>query len=170
MSVDHSINVGSLLGVRASDVSPRGVDDLGDAIKDIARDVRAFVVADWPVDTATSLQEWEVRGAGLWLIVRNPVDYAEYVHRSGDPSLVHEEIRDYAVELVSAATPDLRQIIADNPADLQVAIPFFQSSAVLTGAVFASRAAGFDRVGALTRNRLRAQIADRRPRARQVGR
>jgi hypothetical protein len=50
-------------------------------------EVRAYVVAGWPVDTGTSADAWEVEAdvspGRYGLLVSNEMDYASFVHRKG---------------------------------------------------------------------------------------
>jgi hypothetical protein len=175
MGVDHSIDVGALLGTSLGRLSEQAGARLMSQMRLVAQTLKEFVLSSWPVDTATSLQDWEVRSSALRLIVRNSVDYAEYVHRAGESSLVHEEIGIKAEELVDAALPDMRQTIA---ADLgpspQIGLfapkpppPLLNE---LVDALFQAKVDAFSRVRAMERNRIRFGVDNRIPVASPAGR
>ena len=165
MSVDLSINVGTRLGVRSEDLSAEAAEEVARLLDEVRIEVREYILVVWPVDTAASLQEWELRVSGLWLILRNPVDYVEYVHRSGETVLVWTEIQARSEELVTDALPAMQTAIAAAPPPpQQVALPIFGATDLLTSILFAAKRAAIARVPMLTRDALRAGILNRRPR------
>lgn len=162
MSVDVSIDVGRRLG--SPRLTQEGRDQITERLTDIAAELREFLIESWPVDTAFSLQAWEIRAAGLWLYVRNPIDYAEYVHRSGETTEVWREVQAVAEELVESALPDLRAIAeASRPApslapdQTGVGPSRALRDALRATALFSARQRAFQRVGGRTRNALRAR-------------
>lgn len=164
MSVDLSINVGTRLGVRSEDLSAEAAEEVARLLDEVRIEAREYILVVWPVDTAASLQEWELRVSGLWLILRNPVDYVEYVHRSGEKVLVWTEIQARSEELVVAALPVMEAAIAAAPAPAQQTLPIFGATDLLTSILFAAKRAAIARVPMLTRDALRAGILNRRPR------
>lgn len=174
MAVDVSINVGARLGSAESIIGDAATGAVNERLRDLARQVREYLLTVWPVLTAASLQEWEIRASGLWLIVRNPLDYAEYVHRAGETVEVWTEVRDYADELVEAALPELRALVAAIPS-LPLAAPVAQVQAEdITSILFRAKADAVKRVRMLERDRIRFGIeairSVRRPALRGVRR
>lgn len=174
MAVDVSINVGARLGSAASIIGDAAAGAVNERLRDLARQVREYLLTVWPVLTAASLQEWEIRASGLWLIVRNPLDYAEYVHRAGETVEVWTEVRDYADELVEAALPELRALVAAIPS-LPLPAPVAQTQAEdITSILFRAKADAVKRVRMLERDRIRfginAMRSVRRPALRGVRR
>lgn len=171
MSVDLTIDVAERLSIPFSGIAEEERQRITDIIRTMARDLRAFIVEAWPVDTSASLQEWEVRASGFRFIVRNPIEYAEYVHRAGETVEVWTEIRDQAEALVDAALPEMEEVAAAGlsrqPLDVGqlFGLPLAVSAEPLTDTLFARKASAFGRLGALARDLIRFGIENRIPRA-----
>lgn len=167
MSVDISIHVGARVGY--SRASALGQQLIQERMEQIRIEIREFILVSWPVETATSLQGWELRVGGSWLYIRNQIDYAEHVHRAGESVLVWTEIEAFAEQQVSAAEADLREIVADHPAAARVEsrAPGLSGTAAVVSALFRARERVLSR---LTRDEVRGRIRDvrdptrRRPR------
>lgn len=110
--VDISVDVGSILGVTLTEVSPATAEALEERLEQVRADWDEELLAFWPVDTGLSLGEWESTVIGLQLILRNPVDYSEWVRPSGEPigyGVEHmTEVRD---RLLAEALPEMRRLI-----------------------------------------------------------
>lgn len=178
-SVDVSIDVGARLGVSGRLLADAVRESLGDEILRIARDLRAFVLDHWPVLTSASLQEWEVRQSGLFLIVRNPIEYASYVHRAGETVEVWTEIRDEAERLVAAALPDLQRIVDTAPSlpfpgvtamQQQVAPSILDAAERFARLLFRAKAEAYLRTPTATRDRLREDFSTTASRLRRARR
>ena len=170
MAIDLSLDVGKRLGTPVSAIPKEATSEIQGIIRDVAAELREFLLQVWPVETATSLQEWEIRGASFWLIIRNPLDYAVYVHRKGDSTEVWTEVQAKSEELVLAALPSMQSVIAKHPPKTQLEIPFFISADLITSALFEAKARAFQRGPTLTRDRIRNRIRDRIPAATPLGR
>lgn len=171
MAVDVSIDVGARLGAATSIIGDAARDAVRDRLRRIALELREYLLDVWPVLTAASLQEWEIRASGMWLIVRNPLDYAEYVHRAGETVEVWTEIRDRADELVDAALPELRDLVASMPS-LPLASPVIQPRGTdLTTLLYDAKRRAIQAVNMLERDRIRARLSPegRRPRLQTLG-
>jgi len=155
VSVDLTIDVGSRVGyARATSEGRRLVRE---RMEQIRIEVREFILASWPVDTATSLQGWEVRVQRGLLVIRNQIPYAVHVHREGETTLVWEEIEAVAEQAVADAVPDMRQIVAENTAGATTRPLQVGGVATVLSALFRARARVFSR---LTRDQIRGQIRD----------
>ena len=61
------------------------------ALQRVAEALRAWIRSQWPVDTATSRDAWEVAYKGssaeISIMLYNDVGYVEWVHRAGEPEI-----------------------------------------------------------------------------------
>lgn len=61
------------------------------ALQRLAEALRAWIRSQWPVDTATSRDAWEVAYKGssaeISITLYNDVDYVEWVHLAGTPEI-----------------------------------------------------------------------------------
>lgn len=61
------------------------------ALQRVAEGLRAWIKSEWPVDTATSRDAWEIDYVGssseISITIYNDVDYVEWVHRAGEPEI-----------------------------------------------------------------------------------
>lgn len=61
------------------------------ALQRVAEALRAWIRSQWPVDTATSRDAWEVSYKGssaeISILLYNGVDYVEWVHNAGEPEI-----------------------------------------------------------------------------------
>lgn len=61
------------------------------ALQRVAEGLRAWIKSEWPVDTGTSRDAWEIDYVGssseISILLYNDVDYVEWVHRAGEPEI-----------------------------------------------------------------------------------
>lgn len=61
------------------------------ALQRVAEGIRAWIKSEWPVDTATSRDAWEIDYVGssseISITIYNDVNYVEWVHRAGEPEI-----------------------------------------------------------------------------------
>jgi len=170
MSVDFTIDAGSILGVSTGTISSDARKLIRERLLTIRKEVRTFLLSVWPVDSAASLQDWELRVVGLGLVIRNPIPYAIYVHRTGEVgTLVWEEIRDEANDLVDQAIPDMQFIIEQNPKSAGteevatfVSAPAVTYQSLINSVLFRAKQRALVRVPILTRDGIRKVIDNRR--------
>ena len=169
--VNISIDVAERMrekGIEVDSLSPQALEQIWDIIDGIAFDVGEFVDEVWPIDTGASHADWESTAEGLFLILRNPREYAEFVHRKGQTGQVYKEIGREAERLLSAAWPAIKRaakkpeaalaIPADRPAfATQFLLPAALQGEAGRGALFLSRAAGFLRDNTRSRERARSR-------------
>jgi len=108
--VSTSLNVAAALG------SPRLTVRARDAIEDlmipVLRDWNEELVQTWPVLTGLSLRGWQsIFVWPLWDLF-NAVDYAEWVHQSGDSTgAAHRHLFAKARSLLRKALPAMRAVV-----------------------------------------------------------
>lgn len=159
-SVDISIDVGSRLG----NVPRSAVSDVQAVLGGLRRQWREDLIGVWPVETGRSLQGWQNRVSGLVWILRNPVDYAEFVHVAGDTTEVWRFLEARAEQLVSSAMPEMRAIVAAARVSAGAFAPPRAArglSGALAGAIFRARAALNIRTGPARRARDLAALRGR---------
>jgi len=110
-AVDLSIDVGDRLGVDEADLSRRTLSKLAPILQELVRLWREELLSIWPVDTGRSQSSWTDRWEGLVWVLRNPVEYAEYVHNEGDPTEVWSILEALSEDLLADALPDIEGII-----------------------------------------------------------
>jgi|GEM_PF-6764674 len=81
--IEYSYDFGARLGVSLPELSPLLQSRLQDAINALIDDWREELIEVWPRDTGHSFTMWESFTQGLVVILRNPVEYAGYVHPAG---------------------------------------------------------------------------------------
>lgn len=92
----------------------------------------------WPVDTGASLQAWEIRAvAPDFVAIRNPIEYAEFVHRAGEEVEVWTELEALSEELLSSLLPRLRAL--SRRPTRQIPLRLLSRSVVRAGTLFASK-------------------------------
>lgn len=79
-AVDLSINVYQRLPGASDSLSRSARSEIEDVIDDLIADLREYIIDNWPVDTRRSQQAWSLQWDEPTWVIRNPVDYAEYVH------------------------------------------------------------------------------------------
>jgi hypothetical protein len=88
--VDISIDLGERLGVDDADLDAEAREALAPILQEMVRVWREDLLSTWPVDTGRSQASWTDRWEGLVWVLRNPVEYAEYVHNAGETVPVWE--------------------------------------------------------------------------------
>jgi hypothetical protein len=167
-AVDISINVANRArraGISLINVSQAGLDAIWDIIDELAFLLGEFIDLVWPVDTGASQADWETTGEGLEWVIRNPREYAAYVHRQGETTLVYKEIADRSEQLLAGAMPRIRaaaDAARTTPSRPSLIRQFLLPSIVGPeeagrGTIFAARVAGFLRENTRSRERARAR-------------
>ena len=110
-AVDISLDLGDRLGVDDADLDAQAREALQPILQEMARVWREDLLETWPVDTGRSQASWTDRWEGLVWVLRNPVEYAEYVHNSGDETPVWEFLEARSEELVAEALPEIEGIM-----------------------------------------------------------
>ena len=105
-AVDLTLDLGSRLGIDEADLSPKAVATFRRLQAELVRLWREDLIEVWPVDTGRSQASWENRWAGLIWVLRNPVEYAEFVHHAGDGTEVWTFLEARSEELIDGALPD----------------------------------------------------------------
>ena len=77
--------------VRAAHGSPRAlVPDEIDVVRTWGELMLDFIQASWPVDTGASRDAWsffiDPSPNSMAIVIENPMFYADFVHRAGDPT------------------------------------------------------------------------------------
>lgn len=130
-SVDISIDVGD----RIPGLPPAAAPILREEMVIPLRE--SLINGGWPVDTGASLQRWEIRVVGSdFVAIRNPIYYAEYVHRAGETVEVWTEIEALSEELFAAVAPRLRALA--RPPARQLPIRLISRAAVRAATLFAA--------------------------------
>ncbi len=130
-SVDISIDVGD----RVPGLPPVARQILRDEMVIPLRE--SLINGGWPVDTGASLQAWEIRVIGSdFVAIRNPIFYAEYVHRAGETVEVWTEIEALSEDLYSSIAPRLRALA--RPAPRQIAMRLISRAAVRAATLFSA--------------------------------
>ena len=109
--VDITIDLGERLGVDDADLDAEAREALAPILQEMIRAWREALVVNWPVDTGRSQQSWSNRWEGLVWVLRNPVEYAEYVHNAGETVPVWEFLEARSEELVADALPEIDGIL-----------------------------------------------------------
>jgi len=115
----------------------------------------SLLSGQWPVDTGASLQAWEIRAVDASTVaIRNPIEYAEFVHRAGESVEVWTELETLSEELLSSLLPRLRAL-ARRPTR-QLPLRLMSRAVARAGTLFASK------VRALSQRAARRRDAARR--------
>ena len=115
-AVDLSIDVFSRLSVSYDALDSRGQADVDDIMRDLIADLREYTIDNWPVDTGRSQQSWELQWQPPWWIIRNPVEYAEYVHPAGNPTESWTGVEAESETLLDDALGELGGVISRSAA------------------------------------------------------
>lgn len=81
--IEYQRDLGNALGADPGQLSPSLQAQIGQAIDDLITDWREELIEVWPRDTGWSFSQWESFRTGFVVILRNPVEYAGYVHPAG---------------------------------------------------------------------------------------
>jgi len=114
--VETTINVASRLGNPAQ-LSLDARAQISDVMDGVLEQWNTELVGYWPVKTGLSLRGWlSIFVYPTWTLI-NPVDYAEWVRRSGDlVGEAHEHMFSEAERLLSKQIPRMRAIVAQDAA------------------------------------------------------
>ena len=132
-AVDLSINVYSRLSGFTQSLSADGRRQVEDVIDDLIAELREYIIDNWPVDTRRSQQSWSLQWDEPVWVIRNPVDYAEYVHKANqgsDPVESWRGVEAESEELFSGALSRLNRIVqADNAQAVNIGVQRTQNIA-----------------------------------------
>ena len=169
--VDISINVGARLrsqGVSTAKLTAGSRSAIWNIIEGLAFQLGEFVDFAWPVDTGASQSDWDITAEGLEWTIRNPREYAGFVHRKGSTALVYLEIATKSEELLRSAWSQIKAAVETTTPSTsgllgrvgQFLLPSIVGQAETpAGTLFSARAAGFLRQNTRSRerDRLRAR-------------
>jgi len=170
-SVDISINVGARLrdqGVSTAKLTAGSRSAIWSLIENVAFELGEFVDNVWPVDTGASQADWDITAEGLEWTIRNPREYAAFVHRTDSTALVYLEIATKSEELLRSAWSQIKAAVETTTPSTsgllgrvgQFLLPSIVGQAESpVGTLFSARAAGFLRQNTRSRerDRLRAR-------------
>lgn len=159
-SIDISISAEQRIGQIPQAVARIVSEDL----RQFRREWREILISVWPVDTGRSLQAWENKVSGTTWILRNPVEYAEFVHPEGSTTEVWRYLQAEAERMVASAVPKWQALIRGLRVRPQGRIPAQarQPNSILDALVFNARSLFNLRTGADRRARdLRARLRPR---------
>lgn len=170
-AVDISIDVAARMrskGISVVNMTTTAVERVWAILDGLSFQLGEFIDLVWPVDTGASQADWETTAEGFEWVIRNPREYAEYVHRQRETgNLVYKEIAERSEELLRGALPQIQSIAKagqkdDTPARPSLTQQFLLPSIVGPseagrGTIFAARAAGFLRENTRSRERARAR-------------
>jgi len=153
-SINERIDVAREVGISRRDLDDRGLAEVGEVLQEIVYLWRAELQRTWPRATGLSFASWESFVRGVEIVLRNPVDYAAYVHPIGEQpggswrhmdQYVRQLIRDDAATLRRIAADSAQRIAAERTA--RAMVPTQEGGIDVFGAL----AAAFSRVGGLER-------------------
>ena len=170
-AVDISIDVAARMrskGISIVNMTTTAVERVWAILDGLSFQLGEFIDLVWPVDTGLSQADWETTAEGFEWVIRNPREYAEYVHRQRETgNLVYKEIAERSEELLRGAWSQIQSIAKagqrdDTPARPSLLRQFLLPSIVGPseagrGTIFAARAAGFLRENTRSRERARAR-------------
>lgn len=110
--VAATLDAAEALGFPAG-VRPEAVAQIEAVLNGAANDWTRELIRVWPVDTGASLRAWTVEVRGFVWLIRNPVDYVEWVHLAGTPrwDALWPQLLDLAEQLFRAALADIDAIV-----------------------------------------------------------
>jgi hypothetical protein len=173
--VDLSIDVGQRLGVTEAELSEEALSDIEEMIEDLAWELGEYIDDVWPRDTGASHADWDVGADDLMWTIRNPREYAEWVHAAGDETKkpIADLIEEESETLISEAMTALRKIVAadrkkqaeeaETPEPAKIQPPQPSAAVSRLGGLFGIRARGFEVTSSRSRERARSR-ANPRPR------
>jgi hypothetical protein len=168
-SVDISINVGARLraqGIATAKLTAGARSAIWEIVEGLAFQLGEFVDFVWPVDTGASQADWDITAEGLEWTIRNPREYAAYVHRADTSAddLVYLKIAAKSEELLSGAWSQIKSAVETTTPSTsgllgrvgQFLLPSIVGQAESpAGTLFQARAAGFLRQNTRSRERER---------------
>jgi hypothetical protein len=170
-SVDISINVGARLrkeNVSTAKLTAGARSAIWEIVEGLAFQLGEFVDFVWPVDTGASQADWDITAEGLEWTIRNPREYAAFVHRTDSAALVYLEIATKSEELLRGVWSQIKAAVETTTPSTsgllgrvgQFLLPSIVGQAETpAGTLFSARAAGFLRQNTRSRerDRLRAR-------------
>ena len=169
-AVDISIDVAARMrakGISVINLTQSAVTQIWSLIDELSFLLGETIDLIWPVDTGASQADWETTAEGFEWVIRNPREYAGFVHRKGDTSLVYKQIAERSEELLRGAWSRIKAIAKAGQRDETPARPSRLQQFLLPsivgpseagrGTIFAARAAGFLRENTRSRERARAR-------------
>lgn len=113
--LDLSVDVGSLLGINVSMLDAPGLEAIQEILQEVIYSWREVLQDVWPRDTGLSFSQWTSRVRGLVLDVRNPVEYAEWVHPAGEPEGASGDyLRDALSSFLDGARSSILRAVMDS--------------------------------------------------------
>jgi hypothetical protein len=110
-AVDLSIDVGERLGIDLDQLTPGALAEIRAIQQELVRSWREELIGSWPVDTGRSQSSWVNRWEGLVWVLRNPVEYAEFVHPPGGDDGGYGQLGDSAAFLEQASEDLLDEVL-----------------------------------------------------------
>ncbi len=168
-SVDISIDIGARLrkqGIATAKLTAGARSAIWEIVEGLAFQLGEFVDFVWPVDTGASQADWDITAEGLEWTIRNPREYAAYVHRADTSAddLVYLEIAARSEELLRGAWSQIKSAVETTTPSTsgllgrvgQFLLPSIVGQAESpAGTLFSARAAGFLRQNTRSRERER---------------
>jgi len=168
-SVDISIDIGARLrkqGIATAKLTAAARSAIWEIVEGLAFQLGEFTDLIWPVDTGASQADWDITAEGLEWTIRNPREYAAYVHRADTSAddLVYLKIAAKSEELLRGAWSQIKSAVETTTPSTsgllgrvgQFLLPSIVGQAESpAGTLFQARAAGFLRQNTRSRERER---------------
>lgn len=171
--VDISIDVGARMvakQIEVYDLPIAAQEAVWSIIDELAFHLNEYIHDVWPVDTRASQSSWDITADGLIWTIRNPREYAGFVHRKNESGkLVYKEIAARSEELLRQAWPRIKAAIKrvrrskTTPGRLAGFQKLLLPSAIAAagegsgGTIFAAQVRAFERLNTRSRERARAR-------------
>jgi hypothetical protein len=173
-AVDISIDVAARMrprGISVNGLTEAGQEIIWTILDGLAWQLGEFIDLVWPVDTGASQADWETTAEGFEWVIRNPREYAAYVHRAGTSpdDEVYKQVAKESERLLSGAWPQIKAAAERSRrsktspgllAEFQkLLLPSAAGAAGLEsgGTIFAAQVRAFERVNTRSRERARAR-------------
>jgi len=168
-SVDISIDIGARLraqGIATAKLTAGARSAIWEIVEELAFQLGEFVDNVGPVDTGASQADWDITAEGLEWTIRNPREYAAYVHRADTSAedLVYLKIAAKSEDLLRGAWSQIKSAVETTTPSTsgllgrvgQFLLPSIVGQAESpAGTLFQARAAGFLRQNTKSRERER---------------
>ena len=168
-SVDISIDIGARLraqGIATAKLTAGARSAIWEILEGLAFQLGEFVDFVWPVDTGASQADWDITAEGLEWTIRNPREYAAYVHRADTSAddLVYLKIASKSEDLLRGVWSQIKSAVETTTPSTsgllgrvgQFLLPSIVGQAESpAGTLFQARAAGFLRQNTRSRERER---------------
>ncbi len=165
--VDISIDVGARLrkeNVSTAKLTAGARSAIWEIVEGLSFQLGEFVDFVWPRDTGLSQADWDITAEGLEWTIRNPFEYARFVHRKGSTAPVYLEIAAKSDELLRSPRSQIKAAVETTTPSTsgllgrvgQFLLPSIVGQAEApAGTLFSARAAGFLRQNTRSRERER---------------